>query len=265
MKSSISPANVLLCSLAVVLAASGASLCIARARHPARTAQTQSAQSSAAKAAAAAPRKSARRFDMLVRDDFFAGMFNGNQARFDRALKFTENALAKDPKNGDAWVWLGSAHVQQSSQAYTVGDSLRGKQLWDRGLKEMDKGVALDPNDVGVHIGRGAPLLGFASSGYDPTDPEDRAIVKKAVGDFEFTFAKQAPYFNTLGRHSRGELLFGLASGWSMLGNDAKARDYLARIARDLPRSPYATEAQTWLAKKPLGIVNHNCIGCHTD
>ena len=129
----------------------------------------------------------------------------------------------------------------------------------------MDKGVALDPQNLGVHIGRGAPLIGIASSGYDPENPEGRALVQKAVGDYEFALAKQAPYFKTLGRHSRGELLFGLVTGYSMLGNDAKTREYLRRIVGDLANSPYATEAKADLEKNPRGVIQHECVGCHVE
>jgi tetratricopeptide (TPR) repeat protein len=210
-------------------------------------------------------KKPPARFDNIVRDDFFAGMFGGNQARFDRAMKFTEDALAKDPKNGDAHVWHGSALMFLSSRAYTEGDTKKGDELWSRGLNEMDEGVALEPDNVGVHIGRGAPLLGIAMSVGDPDDTQTRAVVQKAVGDYEFAFSKQRPHFANLPVHARGELLFGLAGGWSLLGNEQKTRAYLEEIVKECPDSDYATEAQSLLVKTPLAHVEHTCIVCHED
>ena len=47
------------------------------------------------------------RFDMLVRQDFFAG-FNGNREALERGMKITEDTLAKDPNHAEARVWHGS-------------------------------------------------------------------------------------------------------------------------------------------------------------
>jgi len=212
---------------------------------------------------AEATQKPPVRFDMVVRDDFFAGMFGGDQARFDRAMKFTEDALAKDPRNGEAHVWHGTALMFLSSRANIEGNAEKGDELWNRGLKEMDDGVAMDPGNIGVHIGRGAMLLGYATSGAAPDDPPARAIVQKAVADYEFALSKQRPHFANIPLHSRGELLFGLASGWSLLGDEQKARAYLEEIVKECPDSDYATEAQALLVKTPLERVEHTCIGCH--
>ena len=41
------------------------------------------------------------RFDMQVREDFFAG-FSGNQAAFERAMSLCERTLQKDPNHPEA-------------------------------------------------------------------------------------------------------------------------------------------------------------------
>src|SRR5262250_2173945 len=52
------------------------------------------------------PNPSRQRFDVRIREDFFAGI-RGDSDRFDRAMKLAEDELAKNPKNAEAKVWHG--------------------------------------------------------------------------------------------------------------------------------------------------------------
>ena len=76
--------------------------------------------------------------------------------------------------------------------------------------------------------------------------------------------ALQAACFSTLGDHPKGELLFGLAEGYSRLGNLDNARLYFDRLVKDAPASGQTPRAQTWLATgaipKSAGL---GCVGCH--
>ena len=56
----------------------------------------------------------------------------------------------------------------------------------------------------------------------------------------------------------------GLADGYRRLRNPAKAREYLDRLVRELPGSPYEQQAERWLGD--LAAVEkqeHFCLGCH--
>ncbi|HYL62196.1 MAG TPA: hypothetical protein VE077_06200 [Candidatus Methylomirabilis sp.] len=59
------------------------------------------------------------------------------------------------------------------------------------------------------------------------------------------------------------ELLFGLASALSKLGNEAKTRFYLQRIAADCEGSSYEKEARSYLGQKSMPVVRHACQGWH--
>src|SRR5207247_5545202 len=91
------------------------------------------------------------RFDMLVRQDFFAG-FNGNREALERGMKITEDTLAKDPNHAEARVWHGSGILYLSGQAFQKGDQQNGMKLWRQGLDEMEQAVRLAPNNVAVLI-----------------------------------------------------------------------------------------------------------------
>src|ERR1051326_564770 len=65
------------------------------------------------------------RFDVLVRDDFFAGMA-GDVARLNRGMQFCEKVLIKHPHHAEALVWHGGGLLTRSSIAYSRGDFRSG-------------------------------------------------------------------------------------------------------------------------------------------
>jgi hypothetical protein len=204
----------------------------------------------------------APRFDALVRDDFFAGMM-GDTARLERGMKFTEEILAANPKHADALVWHGGGLLARAAQAYAKGDASAGDSLWNRGVKEMNDAAALEPDNMRVKIGRSATLIGLAQSGWDSSDAEGHALLLSALKDYEKVYQWQKPFFRKMSMHSRGELLFGLASGWSILGERRKAQKYLRLIIEECQGTKYEREAERWLGITPLPVVQHDCTGCH--
>jgi tetratricopeptide (TPR) repeat protein len=202
------------------------------------------------------------RLDMIIREDFFAGLA-GDTARFDRAMKKCEEELAKDPKNFSALVWHGGGLHFQGGQAFARGDSATGMELNRRGMKEMADAVALAPDSLQTRIPRGAILLGAARY---VDDSIGRPMLDLAVADYEKVYEMQSPSLKTLGTHAEGELLGGLADVYRRLGNTAKSREYLERIVADLPGSAYEKQAKRWLAD--LAAVPRQarfCLGCHIE
>ena len=202
--------------------------------------------------------------DAIVRSDFFAGMM-GNRARLDRGMKYCEDLLAKNPKHAEALVWHGGGLLVRAVHAYTKGDDATGDTLWKKGIEEMNKAAALEPDNMKVKIGRSATLIGYFQSGWDPSDSQSRVLLESALLDYERVYRWQKPNFSRVRIHSRGELLFGLASGWSILGNDNKAREYLMLILKECKDTPYEAEARRWLARKWPLVIQHDCIGCHVS
>lgn len=206
--------------------------------------------------------ESRERFDYLVRGDFFAGMA-GNQIRLDKAMKVCEDTLAKNPNHAEALVWHGGGLIWLAGQAFQKQDIRKGIELWDRGLQEMDRAVALQPTNVGVLIPRGAVLL--PASRFIRDAAVQRTLLEKAVGDYEKVLEIQKPYFAKLSSHSRSELLFGLAEGSARLGNNDKARAYFQRIVSECKDSIREKQASIWLEKGVLPPTDPmSCSGCHT-
>jgi hypothetical protein len=200
------------------------------------------------------------RFDMKVRNDFFAG-FAGDKEALARGMKACEEVLASDPKNAEAMVWHGSGTLSQATQEFQGGDQQKGIGLWTRGLKEMQTAVDLAPDSVAVRIPRGAVLL--TASHYLPSPQMAKPLIEAGVSDYQRTYDIQKPYFSTLGAHPRGELLFGLAEGYGRLGEEAKAQEYFDLILKDLPDTAYARRATAWAESKSLPLNQTGCVGCH--
>ena len=209
-----------------------------------------------------AQQPSPQRFDRAVRADFFAG-FGGDAARLAHGMEICERTLADNPTHAEAMVWHGSGLTFQAGMAFQKGDMKTGGELWGRGQAEMDAAVALEPNNVAVLIPRGALLLQATQT---MNAEMRRPLLEKAVGDYEKTLAIQTASgsFAILGDHPKGELLFGLAEGYSRLGNGEKARMYFDRLITDAPSSGQSPKARTWLATGTLPKSDGlGCVGCH--
>lgn len=203
-----------------------------------------------------------QRFDYKVRSYFFAG-FAGDAASLDKGMKICEDVLAGDPKNGEAMVWHGSGLFFKSGIAFRSGDGDGGMDLQRRGLKEMDDAAGLAPDDLGVRIVRGAVLLTGARQ--LPRPEMAQPLIAKAISDFEKAYSVQGPDLSQLGTHPHGELMIGLADGYSRLGDQEKAQAWFERIRTELPGTPYAKSAALWLdTKSPLPPAQAGCLGCHT-
>jgi len=208
-----------------------------------------------------AERHARERFDFLVRADFFAGAA-GDRAAFERGMKTCEETLARNPKHAEALVWHGGGLIFRAGRLFQAGDFQNGLATWGRGLKEMDEAVALEPDNVGVLIPRGATLL--VASRFAKPEAESRRLLGLAVSDYEKVLQIQTGTFANLSGHARGELLFGLADGWARLGDTAKARAYFERLVADAPTSGQTSKASAWMK---TGVVPKSdgaaCVGCH--
>jgi hypothetical protein len=199
------------------------------------------------------------RFDNLVRGDMFNG-FEGDEEAFDRAMALCERRLAANPDDAEPLVWHGVGLMFRAGRAFMAGGREHGIAFTRQGLDEMNRAVALAPDTIGVLIPRGAVLLAAAKD--MPDGPRARDYIRIAMGDFEKSVRLQQPYLARLSTHAKGELLGGLAEGWSRLDEMEKSRVYLRQLVDELPDSKYAAAAKARLEnqtdRSPI-----TCLGCH--
>lgn len=200
------------------------------------------------------------RFDVKARNYFFAGLA-GDRASLDKGMKICDEILANDPKQPEALVWHGTGLITESRAAFQRAGQKSGGELWQRGLDEMDQAAELAPNDLGVRIVRGAVLL--VASQFLP-QAAARPLIEKGLTDYEQAYSVQGPGLSRLGTHKSGELMIGLADGYARLGQTGKAEQWFQRIQKELPETPYAKSATTWLLTRNLEPREAGCLGCHT-
>lgn len=201
------------------------------------------------------------RFDMLVREDFFAG-FAGEAEALARGMKKSEEALAIDPKNAEALVWHGAGLSYSAKREFMAGNVEKGRQIQAKGVNEMNQAVALRPDDVAVLIPRASVFLSAAV--HVPSPEVARQDFQIAAGDYEKTLQLQSAEFAKLPVHARGELLGGLAEAWNGLGETEKSQVYLRRMLDELPDSAYAHRAKELLeGSRKSGPLGTTCLGCH--
>jgi tetratricopeptide (TPR) repeat protein len=199
------------------------------------------------------------RFDEIVRADFFAG-FRGDAARLERGMKLCEDELATNPTNADALVWHGGGLMFLAGQAARQQDFATASERARRGRAEIDRADQLAPDSLSVMLVRAVVLNASAPNMRDQA--QGRMMQQAAVAGFEKALAIQTPYLDRLPEHSRGELLAGLAEGWSRLGETERARGYLERIVTELPNTRYQARARAWLEDGPQsGPLT--CLTCH--
>src|SRR5262245_18018656 len=188
------------------------------------------------------------RFDEIVRADFFAG-FRGDAARLDRGMKLCEDELATNPTNADALVWHGGGLMFLAGQAARQQDFATAGERARRGRAELDRADQLAPDSLSVMLVRAVVLNASAPNVRDQA--QGRMMQQDAVAGFERALTIQTPYLDRLSEHSRGELLAGLAEGWSRLGETERARGYLERIVKEMPNTRYQARARAWLEDGP--------------
>ena len=203
----------------------------------------------------------AARFDLQVRNDFFAG-FSGDQEAFARAMKASEEAIAANPQAAaEALAWHGSGLSLMAGNKFQQGDFKAGAELWEKGQAEMEQAGKLEPDNVGVLIPRAATW--FAASRAMPKERQ-KPLIEKAVADYEHVYELQKDRFDALPIHNRSELLFGLADGYARLENADKARSTFEKLAALGPKSGHLQQANGYLESGKYTVTGAGCAGCHT-
>jgi pentatricopeptide repeat protein len=194
------------------------------------------------------------------------GGLTGDMEKFERGMRTLESLLATNPDDPAVKVLHGNGVMARSGEAFQKGDMQNAMKLWQSGLNEMARAVEMAPNNIFVRARRGVMLISAARS-----MPAEMAkpLTQTAVEDFEkvLEIREREQTLAQRSTHQRGELLTGLADGYSRLGNTDKARDYFERITRDLEGTIYDQRAKAWLEDKPEAKAGNYfaCSGCHVE
>ena len=99
-----------------------------------------------------------------MRNDLFAAMA-GNTDALKRILDASQKMLAQNPDHAQALVWRGAATISSFFMEAQKGNA--GVTVFQKGAADMDRAVALAPDDIEVRIMRSV-LYGPASRQFPP-------------------------------------------------------------------------------------------------
>lgn len=205
------------------------------------------------------------RFDLLVRDDFFAAM-DGDRDRYQKAMKLCNETLKENPNHAGALAFRGWGLTIKSRWETEAGDKKTGRRLLSDGITEMNRAVDLEPDNVGPLLVRGSVFINATRA---PNMSEEFRSLLLALGTYDYErvheLQTEQGYFKYLSEHARGELLMGLADAWHRRGNMKTANRYFKMITEEVPESGYAEDAQAVLnGKADLSkLKTRSCTGCH--
>jgi tetratricopeptide (TPR) repeat protein len=194
-----------------------------------------------------------------LRSEFRLG-FAGDTAALSDAMKKAEEALAKDPKAAEPLVLHGAGLAYESRQSFEAGDYDKGKQIFARGIKEMNDSVELQPQNPAVLITRGATFL--AATLHMPQTDESTSMLKQGLDDYLKAIDVEKPRWDDLSPALRGRLLFGVADAYYRLNDDQHASEYFHRTATEAKGTGWARQADQWFQTKSLSREQEMCTGC---
>jgi hypothetical protein len=193
------------------------------------------------------------RFDMRVRNDFFAG-FAGNQKALDRAMKICEEELARNPGNAAALVWRSGVFLK-AERIFKPVTGLRAVNSGGAGWVRWTMPSKWRPMHW-AYASRGARCC---SPHRALPNAEMAHPLIEGVSDFERALEIQEN--RHAGRIRAANCRSRLADGCARLGKDEQATAYLSASARLCPAAP-CVSAEKWLARR-RSPREAGCLGCH--
>lgn len=194
-----------------------------------------------------------------VREDVFAGILVGDMERFEAGVKKLETYLADHRDSGDALAWLAGTQLLRAVRAHEAGDRAAFQRHYDQAMATFARAAA-DKNQAVFAI-TGGSFTVMA----DRLPPELReAAYQRAYDNYVALKAAQAPYFDKLPVHMRGEVLAGLAQAADRIGKPDESKHYLAQLVAALPGTPYESRAKKWMERPEMAkTTSLTCQTCH--
>jgi tetratricopeptide (TPR) repeat protein len=204
-------------------------------------------------------------FSSFIREDLFAGFLWGEKDGNDRFLRGERNLeilLTERPQDRPGLLaWKAGTALKRAIDALQLSRQEEFEREYRKAMKLYADAAKLAPNDPGVMAISGAGIALFADQLPERyRNPAWEASYKLYMGLWQMQAAKM----EELPVHFRGELLAGVAQAAQRTGRAAKAANFLERIIKTLPGTPYATAAKKWIdSPGQVGETKLVCQTCH--
>jgi hypothetical protein len=156
-------------------------------------------------------------------DDFIAG-FNGDKDAMARAMKDTDELLARDPNNVEALAWNSSGKGAMGGESFARGDFAAGMKLWRESREGLNRSVDMAPDNATIRIIRGKSML--EGSLHDPNPISSKQSANLAVSDLETALDLMGEDLNKAPDSFRKEMYAWLFQAASKAGDKERAEKY---------------------------------------
>lgn len=185
-------------------------------------------------------------FIVKYRKEFFS-VFRGDFKRFEKAFGEIQSMVQKDPTDARALVWLGNGQTVKAGLSENLGKKKEATILLAQSRKNLDRAVALLPEDPNIYMMRAATL--FIQGQYWPANNIPMANWEKLRDDCNHFIAFLGPEkIKRVSIHVRGEALGELGIAYVKLGEKDKARKAFEQVIALDPGTDYETRARKEIA-----------------
>ena len=182
-----------------------------------------------------------RGFDRLVMADYVKAAA-GDSAALERLIEACAEAIELDAENAEALAWRGAARMFEAGAASDSGNMMAAMTHVGHALADLTRSGELEMENPGVRLVAAQTLLVLAQN--HPIEQMAKGYAKQgiehATAGLEFLHDNWAAQPVAL----KGRLMSDVASGYELLGESSKARDWYNRVIGAVPGSSWAERAQ---------------------
>jgi hypothetical protein len=198
----------------------------------------------------------------ILREDSFAGFLANDEKRAQRARKNRDILFQQRPdQKGNLLAWKAGDLLYQAVLAHEAKKPDEFRRLFKESQEHFALAAEEKTGNDGVYPIWGGTFVIFG----DRLPEEEKALGwKQAYDAYQALWKLQGSIVESLPPHFSGELLAGLATSAQRTGHKKEADEYLDKILKTLPGTPYETAAKRWI-KDPGSVATTGlgCVSCH--
>jgi hypothetical protein len=197
----------------------------------------------------------------LLREDFFAGLLQGNEERVARSERNIQRLMEKRPNDkASLLAWQSATILYRAVQAWEKKRVDQFESLYKKSQDLMAQARQLPQTSGPVDAIRGGMFVFIADRLPKHRQAEAWA---QAYESYQILWKAQAPVVEQLPLHLKGELLAGLTQSAERSGHKDEAAVYLDKMLTLLHDTPYESVAREWKANPESRTQRLACRSCH--
>jgi tetratricopeptide (TPR) repeat protein len=198
----------------------------------------------------------------LVREDIFAGFMANDSERLARGENNVELLLQQRPNDkAPLLAWKAAIALTRATNAYEAKRTADFQREYQKAVDLLAEARRTDPRDGGVLAITGGVYSVF---GDRLPEPQRSAAWAAAYDAYRAMYQVQSLGVDRMPVHLKGELLAGMAQSAQRTGHQEEAAQFLDRIVKTMPETPYASMAQKWIDKPEIAATTKvTCQTCH--